>query len=64
MAASEHRHDPRDLEAEPCCYDCCDCAGPSVLDQHLLGCAACREGNEPCELGEALFAIEEELDAG
>lgn len=20
-----HRHDPRDLDAEPCCPECCDC---------------------------------------
>lgn len=29
---ANHRHDPRDLDAEPCCPDCCDCASWSDLD--------------------------------
>lgn len=61
--AAEHRHDPRDPAAEPCCAECCDCTDPTAtLDAHLLECAACRSGDEPCAQGEHLMQLEVELE--
>jgi hypothetical protein len=61
VTVSDHRHDPRDAEAEPCCPECCDCTEPGSLDAHMLDCDACREADEPCAIGEHLFAVENAL---
>jgi hypothetical protein len=67
----EHKrqlHDPRDPYAEPCCGECCDCELPvslaeadeacDILDAHLLACALCASGDDACETGQQLMAIE------
>ena len=33
------------------------------LDGHMLVCAACSGGDEPCAIGEGLYALQEALGA-